>query len=148
MTRGNNLNGKYDEWEFARLNIVWLGTVLNGIFWIRIIWVEIFWVGIILGGNFPGGNCLGGSYPSREFSKWELSWVGIFRVGVILGGNLLWWEFSGLELSGGNHLGGNFLSGSFYVTHHSFSRKMLGTIIELYFRWNSLVRLLILAYDY
>ena len=63
MTRGNNLNGKLDEWEFTRLNIVWLGTALDGIFWIGIICGEIFRVGIILGWNFAVGNCPGGSYP-------------------------------------------------------------------------------------
>ena len=68
MTRGNNLNGEHDEWEFTRLNNVWVGTVLDGIFWIGKIRVEI-----ILGGNFPDGNCPGGSYPEWEFSAWELS---------------------------------------------------------------------------
>ena len=60
--------GKHDEQEFTRLNIVWVGTILDGIFWIAIIRVGIFWagifqvgillVGVILGGSFPGG-----SYP-------------------------------------------------------------------------------------
>ena len=70
MTRGNNLNSKHDEWEFTRLNIVWVGTVLDEIFWIGITWVGIFWVVIILVGNFPGGNCPSGSYPGWEFSGW------------------------------------------------------------------------------
>ena len=34
--------------------------------------------------------------------------MGIVQVGIILGGNFLWWKFSGLELSGGNHPGGSF----------------------------------------
>ena len=58
MTHGNNLNGKHDEWEFTRQNIVWMETVFGGIFLIGIIRVGIFWVVINLGGNFPGG-----SYP-------------------------------------------------------------------------------------
>ena len=58
MTRSNNLNGKHDEWEFTRLDIIWVGTVLDRIFWIGIIRVEIFMVRIIMGGNFTGG-----SYP-------------------------------------------------------------------------------------
>ena len=82
MARGNHLNGKHYEWEFTRLNIVWVGTLLDGIFLIAIIRVGIFWVVIILSGNFLGRNCPGGSYPGWEFSGWELSWVGIF-----LGGN-------------------------------------------------------------
>ena len=61
MTRGNNLNGKHDEWEFTRLNIVWVGTVLDEIFWIGIIRVGISWMVIILGRNFSGWNCPGGS---------------------------------------------------------------------------------------
>ena len=61
-------HGKHDEPEFTGLNIVRVGTTLDGIFWIAIIrvgifWVEIFQVGVILGGDFPGGNCPGGSYP-------------------------------------------------------------------------------------
>ena len=87
MTRGNNLNGKHDEWEFTRLSTVWVGTVLDSIFWIRIIRVEIFRVGIIMGGNFPGGNCPGRSCPGWEFSGWELSWVGIYFGGSFPGGN-------------------------------------------------------------
>ena len=84
--------GKYDEQEFTGLNIVWVGTILDGIFWIAIIRVGIFWVGIfqvgvILGGSFPGGNFPGGSYPGWEFSRWELSWVGIFFGGGFPGGN-------------------------------------------------------------
>ena len=67
-----------------------MGTVLDGIFWIRINRVGIFWIVTILGGNFPGGNCPGGSYPG--------------------------WEFSGWELSGGNHPGGNFSGGNFPIT--------------------------------
>ena len=69
---------KHDEWEFTRLNIVWVGTVLDGIFWIGINRVGIFWIVTILGGNFPGVNCPGGSYPG-----WEFSLVGIFRVGIV-----------------------------------------------------------------
>ena len=68
MTRGDNLNGKHYEWGFIRLNITWVGTVLDGIFWIRIIRV-----GIILVGNFPGRNFSDRSYPGWEFSVWELS---------------------------------------------------------------------------
>ena len=64
----NNLNGKHDELEFTRLNIVWVGTVLDEIFW-----MVIFWVVIILGANFPGGNCPVGIIR-----------VAIFRMGVFL----------------------------------------------------------------
>ena len=113
--------GKHDEQEFTGLNIVWVGTILDRIFWIAIIWVGIFWVGnfqvgiflegVILGVSFPGG-----SYPGWKFSRWELSWVGIFRVGDILGGNFLWWGFFGWELSGENHPDGNFPGGSFPST--------------------------------
>ena len=64
--------GKYDEQEFTGLNIVWVGTILDGIFWIAIIWVGIFQVGVILDGSFPGGNFPGGSYPGWGISGWEL----------------------------------------------------------------------------
>ena len=85
--------GKHDEQEFTELNIVWVGTILNRIFWIAIIrvgtfWVGIFQVGVILGRNFPGGNCPGGSYPG-----WEFSLVGVFRVGIVQGKSS-GWEFS------------------------------------------------------
>ena len=83
--RNNAWKWSYDKHygpEFTLLNIVWVGNVLDGFFWITIIRVGIFRVGVILGGNFPGG-----SYPGWEFSRWELSWPGIFRVGVILAGN-------------------------------------------------------------
>ena len=69
MTRGNNLSGKHDEWEFTRLNIVSVGTVLDRIFWIGIIRLGIFGVIIILGGNFSGENFPGGSYPGWKFSE-------------------------------------------------------------------------------
>ena len=81
MTCGNNLNSKHDVWEFTRLNIVWVGNVLDKSFWIGIIWVKIFRMGIILGENFLGGNSPGGSYPGWEFSGWELSLVRIFFAG-------------------------------------------------------------------
>ena len=61
MTRGNNINGKHDEWEFTRLNIVWVGTVLDEILWIGIIRMGFSWMVIILGRNFSGWNCPGGS---------------------------------------------------------------------------------------
>ena len=76
--------GKHDEQEFTALNIVWVGTILDRIFWIPIIRVGIFWVGIFQ--------------------------VGTFQVGAILDGNFLWWRFSGWELSGENHPGGSFPS--------------------------------------
>ena len=87
ITDGNDLNGEHDQWKFSGLNIVWVGTILDWIFWIGVTRVGIFWVVIILGENFPGGNWPGRSYPGCEssgweFSGWELSWVGIF-----LGGN-------------------------------------------------------------
>ena len=73
----NSLNGKHDEWKFSRLNIVWVGTILDWIFWIGVIQVGIFWVGIsqigivrvgvILGGNFPGGNHPGSIFPGGSF---------------------------------------------------------------------------------
>ena len=86
--------GKHDEQEFTGLNIVWVGTILDGIFWIAIIrvgifWVRIFQVGVILGGSFPSGNFPGGSYPGWEFSLVEVCWVGIVR------GESSGWEFSG-----------------------------------------------------
>ena len=74
--------GKHDEPKFTGLNIVWVGTILDRIFWITIIWVGTFKVGVILGGNFPGG-----SYPEWEFSGWELSWVRIFLGGGFPCGN-------------------------------------------------------------
>ena len=70
--------GKHDEQEFTGMNIVWVGTILDRIFWIAIIRVGIFWVGIFQVGVILGGNCPGGSYPGWELSCWELSWVGIF----------------------------------------------------------------------
>ena len=96
--------GKHDEQEFTGLNIAWVGTILDRIFWIAIIRVGIFWVGIfqvgifqvgiILGRSFPNGNFPGGSYPGWEFSGWEssgweLSWMRIFFVGRFPGGNCL-----------------------------------------------------------
>ena len=42
MTRGNDHNGKHDEWEFTGLNIVWVGIILDPIFWIGITQVGIF----------------------------------------------------------------------------------------------------------
>ena len=91
--------GKHDEQEFTGLNIAWVGTILDRIFWIAIIrvgifWVGIFQVGIILGRSFPNGNFPGGSYPGCEFSGWEssgweLSWMRIFFVGRFPGGNCL-----------------------------------------------------------
>ena len=99
LTRGNNLNAKHDEWKFTRLNIVWVETVLDGIFSIGVIWMGIFCVVIILRGNFPGGNCPGGSYPGWELSGWEFSE----------------WELS-WELPSRNHLGGNFPGRSFPST--------------------------------
>ena len=77
------INGKQEEWKFSELNIVWVGTILDWIFWIGVIrvgnlWVGIFRmgivrVGVILGGNFPGGN-----WPVGIIR------VAIFRVGVFL----------------------------------------------------------------
>ena len=95
---GNGLIGKDYDQKFTGLNIAWVGTILDGIFWIAIIRVRIFWVGIfqvgvILGGNFPGENFPGGSYPG-----WEFSLVWVFRVGVVQGESS-WWEFSGWEFS-------------------------------------------------
>ena len=60
--------GKHDEQEFTGLNIVSVGTILDGIFWIAIIRVGIFLVELILGGNFPGG----------------IVWVGVILVGNFL----------------------------------------------------------------
>ena len=106
-TIGNNAwewsYGKHDEQEFTGLNIVWVETILDGIFWIAIIrvgffQVGVFQVGVILGGNFPGGDCPGGSYPGWKLSGWELSWVRISLVGVfqvvIVRGESSRWEFS------------------------------------------------------
>ena len=63
MVRGNDLNDKHDKWNFRGLNIVWVETILDGIFRIGAIRVLI-----ILGGIFTGRNCPGGSYPGWEFS--------------------------------------------------------------------------------
>ena len=53
ITRGNDLNGKHDEWEFTELmNIVWLGTIR----------------GSFLDWNNLGGYFLDDSYPGWEFS--------------------------------------------------------------------------------
>ena len=113
-SKSQRANGKHDEWEFTRLNIVLVGTALDRIVSIGIIWVRIFWVGIIMGGNFTGGSCPRGIYPwwgssRREYSGWELSWVEIVLVGVILSGNFPGgncpgcsypgWELSGREFS-------------------------------------------------
>ena len=117
--------GKHDEQEFTGLNIVWVGTILDRIFWIAIIRVEIFQVGIFQVGDILDGNFPGGSYPGWELSGWELFWVGIVRVGVILDGKFLWWGFSVWELSGGNHPGGNFPGGSFPST--SFTNPYAAT---------------------
>ena len=77
------------------MNIVWVGTILDGIFWIAIIRVRISPVGFARVGVILGGNCQGGSYPD-----WEFSLVGLSR-----------WE-----LSAGNHPSGNFPGGSFPST--------------------------------
>ena len=42
--------------------------------------------------------------------------MGIFKVEVILGGNFPGWDFSRLELSGGNHLDGSFPGDNFPST--------------------------------
>ena len=98
--------GKHDEQEFTGLNIVWVGTILDGIFWIAIIWVGIFQVGIflvevILGGSFPGGN-----FPG-----------GIVRVGVILVGNFLWWGVFRVGTFRRSSSGWEFPGGRFPSTH-------------------------------
>ena len=87
MMRGNNLNDKHYELELTTLNTVWVGTILDRIFWIGIFRVGVFQVVIILdgdfpgrncpggrflGGNFPGQNCPGGNFPKRELSEWGL----------------------------------------------------------------------------
>ena len=100
--------GKHDEQEFTGLSIVWVGTILDGIFWITIIWVGIFQMGVTWVGIFR-----------VRLSGRELSWVGIVRVEVILGGIFLWWEFFGWELSERNIRGwggGEFSGGSFPST--------------------------------
>ena len=88
--RGNHLNSKHDDSEFTRLNIVWVGNISDGIFWIGIMWVGIFWM--------------------------EIFEVGVVLVRVILGGNFPSLGFSGWELSGGNHPGGSFPS-TFKLTY-------------------------------
>ena len=55
--------GKHVEQKFTGLNIFWVGTILDGIFWIAIIRVGIFQVGIFQEGVILGGNSPGGSYP-------------------------------------------------------------------------------------
>ena len=84
--------GKYDEQEFTGLNIVWVGTILDGIFWIAIILVGIFWVGIFQVGILQVGVILSGSYPG-----WEFSLVGVFRVGIVQE-ELSGWQFSEWEI--------------------------------------------------
>ena len=84
---GNGLIGKDYDQKFTGLNIVWVGTILDRIFWIAIIRMGIFQVGVILGGNFlwcgfsgwelsrgnhPGGNSPGGSFPSTIISEFTL----------------------------------------------------------------------------
>ena len=79
--------GKHDEPKFTGLNIVWVGTILDGILWITIIRVGIFQVKVILGenflrwgfsgwelsgGNHPGGNFQGGSFPSTKNCVYNL----------------------------------------------------------------------------
>ena len=81
------------------LNIVWMGTILDGTFWIAKIQVGIFWVGIFQVGVILGGNCLSGSHPGWEFFGWELpglelSWVEICSGGGFSGGNFLGESFS------------------------------------------------------
>ena len=97
----NGLNGKHDEWEFTGLNIVWVGTILDGISWIG-----FFLVAIVLGGNFPCENCPSQSYPEWEISAWELSgwelsWVGLFRMEIVRVGIVRWeisrWQYFGNE---------------------------------------------------
>ena len=85
---------KFSMWELSRVGIFQVGLILMG----GICWVGIIQVGVILRGNF---------------------WVRIVQLGVTLGGNFLWVEFSGWELSNGNHPDGNFLCAlcrSFHVT--------------------------------
>ena len=86
MTRGNDLNGKHDEWKFMVEYCLSRNYIIMN-FWIRVIRVAIFWVVIILGGSFPGGNCPSGSYPGWEFIRWELSGWELSWVGIFLGGN-------------------------------------------------------------
>ena len=71
MTLGNDLNGKHDGWEFSGLNIVWVETILDRIFWIGVIRVGIFRVRIVRVGVIRGGN----------FTRWN------DPVGIIQGGN-------------------------------------------------------------
>ena len=79
--------GKHDEPKFTGLNIVWVGTILDRIFWITIIRVGTFQVRVILGGNFPGGSYPEWGFSGWELSGWELSWVGIFLGGGFPCGN-------------------------------------------------------------
>ena len=76
------------------LNIVWMGTILDGTFWIAKIQVGIFWVGIFQVGVILGGNCLSGSHPGWELPGLELSWVEICSGGGFSGGNFLGGSFS------------------------------------------------------
>ena len=79
--------GKHDEPEFTSLNIVCVGNILDGLFWITIIRVGILWVGFILSGNFAGGSYPGWEFSGWELPRWELSGVGIFFGGGFPGGN-------------------------------------------------------------
>ena len=82
--RGNNLNDKHYELEFTRLNTVWVGTILDRIFWIGIFRVGVFQVVIISRvriarvGTFLRGNCPSGDYPVK------INRVVFIRVGVFL----------------------------------------------------------------
>ena len=98
--------GKHDKQEFTGLIIVWVGTVLDGIFWIAIMRVGIFQVGVILGGSFPGG-----SYPG-----WKFSLVGVFWEGIVRG----------------NHPGGNFPGGGFPSTNKFNQYLLISFLMELW----------------
>ena len=68
ITRENDFNDKHDELEFTGLNVVWVVTILEKVFWIGIIQVAVACVIVILGGNFSSGKGPGGSYYRLELA--------------------------------------------------------------------------------
>ena len=55
----------------GNLYIVWVGTILDGIFWIGLIWVAIILGGNFTGGNYPEWELFGGNHPSGNFLGWR-----------------------------------------------------------------------------
>ena len=124
--------GKHDEQEFTGLNIAWVGTILDRIFWIAINWVGIFCVGIfqvgvILGGSFPGENFPGGSYPGWEFSGWELSRWELYWKRIFFGGGFPDGNCPGVVILMGTLRVGVFLVPSEIPISRTLSKATLAT---------------------